>query len=47
VIEGELPVSRAQDAFDDAGNLRDPLVAERLRRHLTALVAECAVPLAA
>jgi chromate reductase len=47
VIEGELPMSRAQDAFDAAGNLRDPLVAERLRRHLAALVAECAVPLAA
>ena len=40
VIGGELPVARAQDVFDEAGRLRDPVVAERLRRHLEALVAE-------
>jgi chromate reductase len=40
VVEGELPVARAQDVFDDSGDLLDEHVAERLRRHLTALVAE-------
>ena len=48
VIEGEVPVSRAQDVFDEEGRLRDPLVAERLRRHLETLVREAtAVPAAA
>jgi chromate reductase len=48
VIEGEVPVSRAQDVFDKEGRLRDPLVAERLRRHLETLVREAsAVPAAA
>jgi chromate reductase, NAD(P)H dehydrogenase (quinone) len=40
VIPGELPVARAQDAFDESGRLRDPLLAERLAGHLAALVAE-------
>jgi chromate reductase len=40
VIHGELPVSRGQDVFDEAGRLTDPLVAERLREHLAHLVAE-------
>jgi chromate reductase len=44
VIHGELPVARATDTFDSAGRLVDPLVAERLREHLAALVAE-AMPL--
>ena len=47
VVEGELPVARAQNVFDEAGRLRDPLVAERLRRHLEALLHEAAVPVAA
>ena len=48
VLAGELPVSRAQNVFDDAGRLRDPLVAERLRAHVAALVDEvAAVPAAA
>ncbi|HUF01003.1 MAG TPA: NADPH-dependent FMN reductase [Gaiellaceae bacterium] len=42
VVEGELPVARAQDAFDDDGRLRDPLLEQRLRDHLAALVAEAA-----
>jgi chromate reductase len=42
VIPGELPVARATDVFDSAGRLVDPLVAERLREHLAALVAEAA-----
>jgi len=42
VIDGNLPVSGAQNLFDDVGELRDPLLAERLRVHLAALVAECA-----
>jgi chromate reductase, NAD(P)H dehydrogenase (quinone) len=40
VIHGELPVSRGHEVFDDAGELVDPLVAERLRDHLARLVAE-------
>ena len=40
VIHGELPVPRGQEAFDEAGRLIDPLVAERLREHLAHLVAE-------
>jgi chromate reductase, NAD(P)H dehydrogenase (quinone) len=48
VIEGELPVARAQNVFDEAGRLRDPLLAERLRTHLENLVHEAAaVPAAA
>jgi chromate reductase, NAD(P)H dehydrogenase (quinone) len=38
VVEGELPIARAQNVFDEGGQLRDPLVAERLRAHLEALV---------
>jgi chromate reductase len=40
VIEGELPVPRAQDKFDAAGTLLDPAIAERLRLHVHALVTE-------
>jgi chromate reductase len=40
VIDGELPVARAQDAFDETGRLLDPRIAERLRAHLAALAAE-------
>jgi len=48
VIEGELPVARAQDAFDEDGRLLDPLLEQRLRNHLAALVAEVSfVPAAA
>ena len=48
VIDGELPVSGAQLRFDARGELADPLVAERLRAHLAALVAEAApLPIAA
>lgn len=42
VIEGELPVARAQHVFDESGRLVDDGVAERLRRHLENLVAEAA-----
>lgn len=45
VIVGELPVARAQNVFDESGRLRDQVVAERLRAHLAALVAE-ATPVA-
>lgn len=48
VVDGELPVARAQEAFGDDGRLRDPLLEQRLRKHLAALVAEAApVPVAA
>ncbi len=40
VIEGEVPVPAAQNVFDEAGRLSDPLVAKRLQAHLEALVAE-------
>jgi chromate reductase len=42
VIDGELPVARAQDAFDELGVLIDEGVAARLAGHLSALVAEAA-----
>jgi chromate reductase, NAD(P)H dehydrogenase (quinone) len=42
VVEGELPVSKAQDRFDQRGNLVDDAVAARLRAHLDALVVEAA-----
>jgi len=42
VIEDELPVSTAHQRFDERGVLADPLVGERLRAHLAALVAEAA-----
>jgi chromate reductase len=42
VVGGELPVSRAQLAFDEHGRLRDAQVAERLQRQLAELVAEAA-----
>jgi chromate reductase len=38
VIEGDLPVSRAHEAFDGEGRLSNRIVAERLRSHLAALV---------
>jgi chromate reductase, NAD(P)H dehydrogenase (quinone) len=42
VIEGELPVAKAQERFDGQGNLVDGGVAERLRAHLDALVVQAA-----
>ncbi len=45
VIAGELSVPRAHEVFDAEGRLVSPIVAERLRIHLTALV-EQAVPAA-
>lgn len=48
VIEGELPVAQAQNVFDEAGRLTDPLLGERLRTHLENLAHEAtAVELAA
>jgi NAD(P)H-dependent FMN reductase len=47
VVEGDLPIARAPSVFDETGQLRDPLVAERLRSQLEALVHEAAVPIAA
>ena len=43
VVEGELPVPRAHEAFDSEGRLSSAIVAERLRAHLAALV-EHAMP---
>ena len=42
VIEGELPVAQAQRVFDENGLLADPLVGERLRKHLENLAHEAA-----
>jgi chromate reductase len=47
VVEGELPVARAQDRFDEQGRLVDAAVAERLRAHLDALVVQAAPAAAA
>ncbi len=48
VIEGDLPVARAQNVFSEDGGLRDPLLTERLRKHVESLVHEAAaVPVAA
>ena len=48
VIEGELPVAQAPKVFDDRGRLLDPLLGERLRKHLENLAHEAsAVALAA
>jgi chromate reductase len=48
VIEGEFPVAQAPRAFDEYGGLRDPLLGERLRKHLENLAHEsAAVALAA
>ena len=43
LIEGELPVAKAQERFDDAGRLVDDALAARLHDRLTAL-AEAALP---
>ena len=42
VVDGDFPVSRAQDVFDADGHLASPLVEDRLRNHLVHLVAEAA-----
>ncbi len=42
VIDGEVPVARAQNVFDSSGRLLDAHVAERLRDHLVALVHDAA-----
>ncbi len=42
VIEGDLPVPRAHEVFDEAGQLTSPVIAGRLRSHLDSLVSEAA-----
>ena len=42
VVAGDLPVATAHEKFDDEGRLVDAILAERLRDHIAALVAECA-----
>jgi chromate reductase, NAD(P)H dehydrogenase (quinone) len=42
VVEGDLPVALAHEKFDAEGRLVDPLIAERLRAHVDALVRESA-----
>jgi chromate reductase, NAD(P)H dehydrogenase (quinone) len=44
VIAGDLPVSRAEQVFDESGRLADPFVEGRLREHVAALADE-AVPI--
>jgi chromate reductase len=43
VIDGEVSVPRAREAFDELGAPTSPVVAERLRGHLDALVDEARV----
>jgi chromate reductase, NAD(P)H dehydrogenase (quinone) len=43
IVQGELPVSQAQNVFGEDGRLRDPLLAKRLREHLENLVREATV----
>jgi len=43
VLEGELPVSRAHEAFDEDGRIRDSALVERVREHVTKLAAEAGV----
>jgi chromate reductase, NAD(P)H dehydrogenase (quinone) len=38
VLDRDLPVGRAGDAFDDAGNLIDQALADRLSTHIGALI---------
>lgn len=40
VVEGEVSVPRAHEAFDERGAPRSPLLEERLRSHLATLVAD-------
>jgi chromate reductase, NAD(P)H dehydrogenase (quinone) len=47
VIDGEVAVAQAQDAFDADGRLTDPILRERLRDHLADLVREAAPALLA
>lgn len=48
VIDGEVPVARAHEAFDESGRLVGAGVGDRLRDHLSRLVDEAAlVPMAA
>ena len=42
VIGGELAVPRAHEVFDSEGRLTSPVIAERLRNHLAALVDQAA-----
>ena len=42
VVDGDFPVSRAQDVFDADGRLASPLLEDRLRNHLVHLVAVAA-----
>jgi chromate reductase len=48
VIDGEVAIAQAQKVFDADGRLQDPILIERLRNHLEALVREAApMPVAA
>jgi chromate reductase len=42
VIEGEVPVARAQHVFDDYGRLLDARIADRLREQLASLARDAA-----
>jgi chromate reductase len=46
VIDGEVAVAQAQNVFGEDGRLQEPLLGERLRAHIEALVREAA-PIAA
>jgi chromate reductase, NAD(P)H dehydrogenase (quinone) len=41
VLPNQVALSHVGDAFDEAGNLKDPVVAKLLRTSLTRLIAHC------
>jgi chromate reductase, NAD(P)H dehydrogenase (quinone) len=47
VIDQELPVGEAQDAFDERGRLKDPQLRDRLAKFVTTLLEQATVPMAA
>jgi chromate reductase len=47
VMDLELPVGQAHDAFDDAGQLKDPELRDRLTQIIAALLEQVSVPVAA
>jgi chromate reductase, NAD(P)H dehydrogenase (quinone) len=48
VIDGEIAIAEAQHAFNDEGQLTDPILVERLREHLESLAREASpIPVAA
>lgn len=47
VIDQELPVGQAHDAFDEQGKLADPQIHDRLAQVVTTLLEQASLPMAA